>query len=392
MMSTPQPAPVLTLAPRVMRGLSFAHALYAVLLGIAMLLVTVTTLSGWSPDHNGMGVIAYLAFFVPIALAFAAYQFRWARRLSRGKVATGAGLLLGAIILFGTGPVSITGALLLFGVVGSVPGVNDTVTPLVSGILVFCSAALGLGTIIALLQPFNYRERAARWIGAIGGALVFGALTELVQTLPALFGSAAAYGIERDLLYLTPALATFGTSVAYAPFGINGSGGELGPIAVVIALTLPVALFLLRGVRSLLAGRSLRPVAALVLGAFVVLASVAPFSGDRLISDPIELIKQSALPGLLLGLSLLAFTIQKRVVVIPLLVVGVAAVLIDLYGWTQAIVPPSDDRVANLINALAARFSPFEILYSLADLIVFAALFALLLHAGVREQNNEEVA
>ena len=383
---------------RLIAGLNGFHAL---LLGVFSLSAMVLSVSALlevegSPDWSIRSSAFRSGLFFIAGLAFAAYQFRWSRRLWRGELTTAAGFAIAGVMLLAIGYFSLSYAALttvgrLFVLSEIDPSLDSlrTVSLLLSALFAIVPQLLALATIMLLSRSLTGGARLASLLGAFAAALGLEALLSVASAAPALLGSGVALGLSAWLAYAPPVLATFAANVAFAPFGANGSGGELWPIALIVTLTLPIALLVLHTSRKLLSGTLLAPRSARLLGLLIIVASLAPFSGDRLSLALPDLIARSTLTGLVFGLALLLSSLRRRAVTVPLAAFGIAAVLIQTIAYLTRFTPAGPGELLNeLINGIAAHLEP-ELLPSLSSMLLFFAVqIGLLVRAGILDNRD----
>jgi hypothetical protein len=145
--------------------------------------------------------------------------------------------------------------------------------------------------------------------------------------------------------------------------------------------------------RKLLSGTLLAPRSARLLGLLVIVASLAPFSGDRLSLALPELIARSTLTGLVFGLALLLSSLRRRAVTVPLAVFGIAAVLMQAIAYLTRLTPAGPGELLNeLLNGIAANLTP-EGLPSLSLMLIFFAVqVGLLVRAGILDNRDAPAA
>jgi hypothetical protein len=362
------------------------NALHAITLGGLALLGAAASLLALPDSSSFDGSYFYAALFnlfcfgLVVPLGFAAYQLRWVRGIGSGRSQIAAGLLLSAIMIFGSSYFSIglsfNTAVRLF--LGQEP--NDAV-PIIYAALILLAQLLGLFTLVALIRPLNTRARAGAIVGGLAVTLALQALLALLMTVPALLRSSVAMGVEAQLVYLGPALGAFVRSLVFSPFGANGSGGELWPIGATVLLTLPIAVLTLRAGLALLRGEQLRRAHAVALGLLIVLASISPFSGDRLRLELPSLFAGAALPALILGLAMVTLVLRQRVARLSIAAVGVLAVAVRFYDVVVSMTWLSDDQLARFINGLADLFAPERLTGTASALVSFAVMIVVLLAA-----------
>jgi len=388
--------------PRLIAGLNGFHAL---LLGVFSLSAMVLSVSALlevegSPDWALFSSAFRSGLFCLAGLTFAAYQLRWSRRLWRGELTAAAGFAIAGVMLLAIGYFSLSYAALttvgrLFVLSEIDPSLDSlrTLSLLLSALFTIVPQLLAFATIALLSRSLTGRARLASLLGAFAAALGLEALLGVASAAPALLGSGAALGLTVWLAYAPPVLATFAANVAFAPFGVNGSGGELWPIALVVALTLPIALLVLHASRKLLSGTLLAPRSARLLGLLVIVASLAPFSGDRLSLPLPELIARSTLTGLVFGLALLLSSLRRRAVTVPLAVLGIAAVLMQAIDYLTRFTPAGPGELLNeLLNGIAFHLQP-ELLPSLSLMLLLSAVqIGLLVRAGILDNRDAPAA
>jgi hypothetical protein len=372
------------------------NALHAIALGGLALLGAVASLSALPDSSSFDGSYFYAALFnlfcfgLVVPLGFAAYQLRWVRGIGSGRSQIGAGLLLSAIMIFGSGSPSIglsfNAAARLF--LGQEP--NDAVQ-IIYAALILLAQLLGLFTLVVLIRPLSTRARAGAIVGGLAATLALQALLALLMTAPALLRSSVAMGVETQLVYLGPALGAFIRNLVFSPFGANGSGGELWPIGVTVLLTLPIAVLTLRAGLTLLRGEQLHRVRAVALGLLIVILSISPFDGGGLRVGLFSLFTNSALPALILGLAMMILALRQRVVRLSIAAVGALAVVIDFYDMVISMTWLSDDQLARFINGLAELFAP-ERLTGTASLLVSFAVMIVVFLAAVRAKETSPQA
>jgi hypothetical protein len=372
------------------------NALHAIALGGLALLGAVASLSALPDSSSFDGSYFYAALFnlfcfgLVVPLGFAAYQLRWVRGIGSGRSQIAAGLLLSAIMIFGSSYFSIglsfNTAVRLF--LGQEP--NDAVQ-IIYAALILLAQLLGLFTIVVLIRPLSTRARAGAIVGGLAVALALQALLALLMTAPALLRSSVAMGVEAQLVYLGPALGAFIRSLVFSPFGANGSGGELWPIGVTVLLTLPIAVLTLRAGLALLRGEQLHRARAVALGLLIVLASISPFVGDRLRLELPSLFAGAALPALILGLAMVTLALRQRVVRWLAASVGILAVAVHFYDMVVSMTWLSDDQMVRFINGLAELFAPERLTGTASALVSFAVMIVVLL-AAVRAKETSPQA
>jgi hypothetical protein len=385
---------------RLIAGLNGFHALLLGAFSLSAMVLSVGSLLEveGSLDWALFSSAFRSGLFCVAGLAFAAYQLRWSRRLWRGELATAAGFAIAGVMLLVNGYFSLSYAALAtvsrlfmsFDVLGAL---SPLPSPILTALFTIVPRLIALATIALLSRSLTRGVRLASLLGAFAAALGLEALLTVLSTAPALLSSGAALGLEAQLTYTPPVLATFAANAAFAPFGVNGSGGELWPIALIVALALPVALLVLHASRRLLGGTLLAPRSARLLGLLVIVASLAPFSGDRLSLALPELITRSTLIGLVFGLALLLSSLRRRAVTVPLAVFGIAAVLMQAIAYLTRLTPAGPGELLNeLLNGIAAHLKPEELPSLSLTLIFFAVQVGLLVRAGILDNRDAPAA
>lgn len=372
------------------------HTIHALLLGGMALLGAVAGLRAL-PDMTSpsgapffFGGLFNVLFIAAALVAFAVFELRWARRLNDGASPT-RGLLLGGIMIFGstyfTIGLAFMGALRIAADLPIYETLQSSFIFVYPG-LIFLAQLLGLYTLLSLIRALPGRARAASLLGAFGATLALQSLLAMVRTAPALFGPGLALSVGTELAYSGPPLGRFAANAAFAPYGVNGSGGELWPIFLTVALVLPISLLLLRQTRILLRGVEMRPSVGIGLGLLVFVAGLSPFGSDRLSLDPFSLLSAADLAVVTLGLALIAFSLRMRLLCNLTVLLGLFAV--GLHLWDLLLGGYLDDEiVVRLINGFALIFAPERIAGTASVLLSCGFLVALLFAAG-REQTGTE--